>query len=41
MDGAWGLVDLDWSQRMPIFHLDDIDHDPWFSHYPFQEGDGL
>ena len=39
MDGAWGLVDLDWSQRMPIFHLDDIDRDPWFSQYPFQEGD--
>ena len=39
MDGARGLVDLDWSQRMPIFHPDDIDRDPWFSQYPFQEGD--
>ena len=39
MDGAWGLVDLDWSQRMPIFHLDDIDHDTRLSQYPFQEGD--
>ena len=39
MDGAWGLVDLDWSQRMPIFHPDDINCDPWFSQYPFQEGD--
>ena len=39
MDGAWGLVDLDWSQRMPIFHLDDINRDPRFSQYPFQEGD--
>ena len=39
MDGAWGLVELDWSQHMPIFHPDDIDHDPWFSQYPFQEGD--
>ena len=39
MDGAWGLVDLDWSQRMPIFHPDDIDRDPRFSQYPFQEGD--
>ena len=39
MDGAWGLVDLDWSQRMPIFHLDDIDRDPRFNQYPFQEGD--
>ena len=33
MDGAWGLVDLDWSQCMPI------DCDPRFSQYPFQEGD--
>ena len=39
MDGAWGLVDLDWSQRMPIFHPDNIDCDPWFSQYPFQKGD--
>ena len=39
MDGAWGLVDLDWSQPTPIFHPDDIDRDPWFSQYPFQEGD--
>ena len=39
MDGAWGLVDLDWSQRTPIFHPDDIDRDPRFSQYPFQEGD--
>ena len=31
MDGARGLVDLDWSQRMPIFHPDDIDRDPQFS----------
>ena len=41
MDGARGLIDLDWSQRMPIFHLDDIDHDPQFTQYPFQEGDDL
>ena len=39
MDGAWGLIDLDWSQRMPIFHPDDIGCDPWFTQYPFQEGD--
>ena len=39
MDGAWGLVDLDWSQCMPIFHPDNIDHDPQFTQYPFQEGD--
>ena len=41
MDGAWGLIDLDWSQHMPIFHPDDIDRDPRFSQYPFQEGDDL
>ena len=41
MDGAQGLLDLDWSQRMPIFHLDNIDHDPQFTQYPFQEGDDL
>ena len=39
MDGAQGLVDLDWSQRMPIFHPDDIDCDPWFSQYPLKKGD--
>ena len=26
---------------MPIFHPDDIDHDPRFTQYPFQEGDNL
>ena len=41
MDGAQGLIDLDWSQRMPIFHPDDIDRDPRFTQYPFQEGDNL
>ena len=41
MDGARGLIDLDWSQRTPIFHLDDIDRDPQFTQYPFQEGDNL
>ena len=39
MEGAQGLVDLDWSQCTPIFHPDNIDHDPRFSQYPFQEGD--
>ena len=41
MDGAHGLIDLDWSQHTPIFHPDDIDRDPWFTQYPFQEGDDL
>ena len=31
MGGARGLIDLDWSQRTPIFHLDDIDRDPCFN----------
>ena len=39
MDGAWGLIDLDWSQCTPIFHPDDIDHDPRLTQYPFQEED--
>ena len=41
MDGVQGLIDLDWSQHTPIFHLDDIDCDPKFSQYPFQEGEDL
>ena len=39
MDGARGLVDLDWSQRTPIFHPDDIDWDPRFTQYPYAEDD--
>ena len=41
MDGAQGLIDLDWSHRKPIFHPDDINCDPRFTQYPFQEGDDL
>ena len=41
MDGARGLIDLDWSKHTPIFHPDDIDHDLRFTQYPFQEGDDL
>ena len=41
MDGVRGLIDLDWSQRTPVFHPDDIDRDPRFTQYPFQEGDDL
>ena len=39
MDGVWGLIDLDWSQNTPIFHPGDIDRDPRFTQYQFQEGD--
>ena len=41
MDRARGLIDLDWSQRTPIFQPDNIDRDPRFTQYPFQEGDDL
>ena len=39
MDGARGLVDLDWSQWTPIFHLDEIDWDPRFNQYPYPDDD--
>ena len=39
MDRARGLVDLDWSQRTPIFHPDDIDQDPRFNQYPYPDDD--
>ena len=39
MDGARGLVDLDWSQRTPIFHPDDINWDPRFNQYPYPDDD--
>ena len=39
MDGARGLVDLDWSQWTPIFHPDDINQDPRFNQYPYPEDD--
>ena len=37
MDGARGLVDIDWSQRTPMFHSDDIDRDPRFNQYPYPD----
>ena len=39
MDGTQGLVGLAWSERTPIFHPDDVDQDPHFNQYPYQEGD--
>ena len=39
MDGARGFIDLDWSQRTPIFHPDDIDSDPHFNQYPYPDDD--
>ena len=32
-------MDLNWSQRTPIFHPDDIDRDPRFNQYPYPEDD--
>ena len=32
---------MHWSQRTAIFHPDNIDRDPRFTHYPFEEGDDL
>ena len=39
MDRARAQIDLDWSQRTPVFQPDDVDHDPHFSQYPYQEED--
>ena len=39
MDGARGLIDLDWSQRTLTFHPDDIDQDPRFNQYPYPDDD--
>ena len=39
LDGAQGLIDLLWSQRVPQIQLDDIDRDPRYSQYPYQEAD--
>ena len=37
LDGARGLIDLSWSQRAPQMVTDDIDKDPRYSQYPYQE----
>ena len=39
LDGARGLIDLSWSQWAPQMQLDDIDRDPRYSQYPYQEAD--
>ena len=39
IDGTRGLIDLSWSQRAPQIQLDDIDRDPRYSQYPYQEDD--
>ena len=39
IDGARALLDLSWSQRAPQVQLDDIDKDPRYLQYPYQEAD--
>ena len=38
-DGAQGLVDVSWSQRIPPIQLDDIDKNLLYNQYPYQEAD--
>ena len=37
LDDTRGLIDLSWSQRAPQMQSDDIDRDPRYSQYPYQE----
>ena len=39
LDGTRGLIDLLWSQWAPQLVTDDIDRDPRYSKYPYQEAD--
>ena len=39
LDGARSLVDLSWSQQAPQVQLDDIDRDPKYSQYPYQDAE--
>ena len=38
-DGAQGLVDISWEQWVPSIQLDDVDKDPLYNQYPYQEAD--
>ena len=38
-DGAQGLVDLSWEQWVPLIQQDDIDKNPLYNHYLYQEAD--
>ena len=40
IDGIRGLLDLSWSQQDPQVQPDDINRDPKYSQYPYQEADG-
>ena len=39
VDGAVGLVDVSWTQKIPGIEEDAIDRDPRYNQYPYQEGD--
>ena len=39
VDGTPALLDLSWSQQAPQVQPDDIDKDPRYSQYPYQEAD--
>ena len=39
LDGARGLIDLSWFQWAPQMQPNDIDRDPRYSQYPYQEAD--
>ena len=41
VDGAVGLVDVSWTQKIPGIKEDAIDRDPRYSQYPYQEGDEI
>ena len=38
-DGAQGLVDLSWEQRAPVIEQDEIDKNPLYNKYLYQEVD--
>ena len=38
-DGAQGLVDISWEQRVPLIQPDDMDKDLFYNQYLYQEAD--
>ena len=38
-DGAQGLVDISWEQQVLTIQPDDIDRNPLYNQYPYQEAD--
>ena len=37
LEGAKGLMDLSWEQRVPLIQQDDIDKNPLYNQYPYQD----